>query len=120
MLMDIVEGKWTIMNMNERIWNIWTFVGTFKNEIFFRTFLNVRKKLMWMSKIVFTSPFNKWKAFINKGLGIYFPYASISIHNIKLWSFLNMISRPSSLWTTGVVLKLIILILNFFANMKGS
>ena len=52
MSMDIVEGKWTIMNMNERIWKIWTFVGTFKNEIFFRTFLNVRKKLMWMSKIV--------------------------------------------------------------------
>ena len=52
MSMDIVEGKWTIMNMNERIWKIWTFVGTFKNEIFFRTFLSVRKKLMWMSKIV--------------------------------------------------------------------
>jgi hypothetical protein len=28
MSMDIVEGKWTIMNMNERIWKIWTFVGT--------------------------------------------------------------------------------------------
>ena len=53
MSMDIVEGKWTIMNMNERIWKIWTFVGTFKNEIFFRTFLSVRKKLMWMSKIVY-------------------------------------------------------------------
>ncbi len=24
MLMDIVEGKWTIMNMNERIWKIWS------------------------------------------------------------------------------------------------
>jgi len=35
------------MNVNERIWKIWTFVGTFRNEIFFRTFLNVRKKLMW-------------------------------------------------------------------------
>jgi len=55
MSMDIVEGKWTTMNMNERIWKIWTFVGTFKNEIFFRTFLNIRKKLMWMSKIVIKS-----------------------------------------------------------------